>query len=93
MDDVQTKTLVNTMQYLLPEVKAQTPVKTVRDEASVNTLANSIAEVRADKIGKTLLHVMGASQVQMLVASPTEAQAKTRNTGRPAVAGSGQNLC
>lgn len=58
--DVQTNTLVNTMQYCLPEVKAQTPVKTLRDEASVNTLANSIGEVRADKVGETLLDVMGA---------------------------------
>ena len=48
--DVQTNKLVNTMQYFLPEVKAQTPVKTLPDEASVNTLANSIAEVRATKL-------------------------------------------
>ena len=61
--DVQANTLVNTMQYCLPEVKAQTPVKTLRDETSAKTLENSIAEVTADKLGETLLDVMGASPV------------------------------
>ena len=61
--DVETNTLVNTMQYCLPEVKAQTPVKTLADEASGKTLENSIAEVRADKLGETLLDVMGTSPV------------------------------
>ena len=61
--DVQANTLVTTMQYCLPEVKAQTPVKTLQDEASAKTLENSIAEVRADKLGETLLNVMGASPV------------------------------
>ena len=51
------------MQYCLPEVKAQTPVKTLRDEASAKTLENSIAEVRADKLGETLLDLLGASPV------------------------------
>ena len=61
--DVQAITLVTTMEYCLPEVKAQTPVKTLRDEASAKTQENSIAEVRADKLGETLLDVMGASPV------------------------------
>ena len=56
-------TFVTTIQYCLPEVKAQTPVKTLRDEASAKTLENSIAEVRADKLGETLLDLMGASPV------------------------------
>lgn len=51
------------MEYCLPEVKAQTPVKTLRDEASAKTLENSIAEVRADKLGETLLDLIGASPV------------------------------
>lgn len=61
--DVQTNTLVNRMQYCLPEVKAQTPVKTLRDGASGKTLEKSIAEVRAEKVGETLLDVMGSSPV------------------------------
>ena len=51
------------MQYCLPEVKAQTPGKTLQDEASAKTLENSIAEIRADKLGETLLDLMGASPV------------------------------
>lgn len=61
--DVQANTLVTTMQYCLPEVKAQIPVKTLRDKASGKTLENSIAEVRADKLGETLLDLLGAAPV------------------------------
>ena len=63
---VQVETLVNTMQYSLPEVEAQTTVDTLCDmdgKASVNTLDYSVAEVNADKVGKTLTDVMGASLV------------------------------
>ena len=59
---MQAETLVNTIQYSLPEVKVQTTVDTLRDmddKASVNTLAERVEEVNADKVGKTLTDVMG----------------------------------
>ena len=60
---VQAETLVNTLQYGLPEVKAQTTVNTLCDmdgKASVNTLADRVEEVNTDKVGKTLTDVIGA---------------------------------
>ena len=63
---MQAETLVNTMQYSLPEVEAQRTVDTLRDmdgKASVNTLADRVREVNADKVGKTLTDVIGASLV------------------------------
>ena len=63
---MQAETLVNTMQYSLPEVEVLTTVDTLRDmdgKASVNTLAERIGEVNADKVGKTLTHVIGESLV------------------------------
>ena len=54
------------MQYSLPEVEAQTTVDTLRDmdgKASVNTLADRVGEVNADKVGKTLTAVIGESLV------------------------------
>ena len=64
---MQAETLVNTMQYSLPEVQAQTTVDTLRDidgKASVNTLAERVGEVNADKVRKTLTHVIGALLVR-----------------------------
>ena len=61
---VQAETLVNTMQYSLPEVQAQTTVDTLRDidgKASVNTLVHRVGEVNADKGCKTVTDVIGAS--------------------------------
>ena len=66
MPHVEAETLVNTMQYSLPEVEAQTTVDTVCDmdgKASVNTLAERVGEVNAHKVGKTLTYVLGASRV------------------------------
>ena len=63
---MHSETLVNTMQYSLPEVEAQTTVDTLRDmdgKASVNTLADRVGEVNADKVGKTLTAVIGESLV------------------------------
>ena len=63
---VQAETLVNTMQYSLPEVEVLTTVDNLRDmdgKASVNTLAERVGEVNADKVGKTLTHVIGESLV------------------------------
>ena len=60
---MQAETLVNTMQYGLPEVEAQTAVNTLCDmdgKASVNTLADRVEEVNTDKVGKTLTDVIGA---------------------------------
>ena len=60
------ETLVNTMHYSLPKVKAQRPVDALRDmdsKASANTLANKVAEVKADKVGETLMDVIGVSLV------------------------------
>ena len=60
---MQADTLVNTMQYILQEVEAQTTVYTLRNidgKASVNTLADRVEEAKADKVGKTLTDVMGA---------------------------------
>ena len=60
---MQAETLVNTMQYGLPEVEAQTTVNTLCDmdgKASVNTLADRVEEVNTDKVGKTLTDVIGA---------------------------------
>ena len=60
---MQAETLVNTMQYSLPEVQAQTTVDTLCDmdgKASVNTLADRVEDENADKVGKTLTDVMGA---------------------------------
>ena len=59
---MQAETLANTMQYSLPEVEVQTTVDTLRDmdgKASVNTLAERVGEVNADKVGKTLTDVIG----------------------------------
>ena len=56
------------MHYSLPKVKAQTPVDA---KASANTLANKVAEVKADKVGQTLMDVIGVSPVQTLVALQT----------------------
>ena len=59
---MQAETLVNTMQYSLPEVQAQTTVDTLHDmdgKASVNTLAQRVEEANADKVGKTLTDVIG----------------------------------
>ena len=64
---MQAETLVNTMQYSLPEVQAQTTVDTLRDidgKASVNTLAERVGEVKADKVRKTLTNVIGALLVR-----------------------------
>ena len=63
---MQAETLVNTMQYSLPEVEVLTTVDTLCDmdgKASVNTLAERVGEVNADKVGKTLTHVIGESLV------------------------------
>ena len=63
---MQTETLVNTMQYSLPELEAQTTVDTLRDmdgKASVNTLVHRVGEVNADKGCKTVTDVIGASLV------------------------------
>ena len=52
------------MHYSLPEVKDQTPPNTLRDmdaKALANTLADRVAEVKADKVGETLTNVIGAS--------------------------------
>ena len=60
------ETLVNTMHYSLPKVKAQKPVDALRDmdpKASANTLANKVAEVKVDKVGETLMDVIGVSLV------------------------------
>ena len=60
---MQAETLVNTMQ----EVEAQTTVDTLRamdGKASVNTQADRVREVNADKIGKTLTDVIGALLVR-----------------------------
>ena len=54
------------MQYSLPEVEAQTTVENLRDidgKAAANTLAYSVEEVNAVKVGKTLTDVIGASLV------------------------------
>ena len=66
MRHVHSETLVNTMQYSLPEVEAQTTVDTLRDmdgKASVNTPADRVGEVNADKVGKTLTAVISESLV------------------------------
>ena len=60
---MQAETLVNTMQYGLPGVEAQTTVNTLCDmdgKASVNTVADRVEEVNTDKVGKTLTDVIGA---------------------------------
>ena len=54
MGDVQTKALFNTMHQNLAKVKAKTPDDTLLDEeneASSYTLADSIGEVKAKKVG------------------------------------------
>ena len=59
---MQAETLVNTMQYSLPEVEVLKTVDTLRDmdgKASVNTLAERVGEVNPDKVGKTLTDVIG----------------------------------
>ena len=55
------------MQYSLPEVEAQTTVDTLRDmdgKASVNSQADRVAKVNADKIGKKRTNVIGAVLVR-----------------------------
>ena len=59
---MQAETPFNTMQYSLPEVEVQITVDTLRDmdgKASVNTVTEKVAEVNADKVGKTLTDVIG----------------------------------
>ena len=54
MGDIQTKALFNTMHQSLANVKAKTPDDTLLDaehEASSDTLADSIAQVKANKVG------------------------------------------
>ena len=63
---MEAQTLVNTMYYTLPKVEAQTPVDTMSNmdpKASANTLANKVAEGKADKDGETQMHVIVASPV------------------------------
>ena len=63
---VEAETLVNTIQYSLPEVEAQTTVDALRDmdaKASVNTLADRVAEANADKVWEKRTDVISASQV------------------------------
>ena len=62
---MEAETLVNTMHYSLLKVEAQTPVDTLRDidpKTSANTLANRVAESKANKDGET--------QMDFIVASP-----------------------
>ena len=64
---VQAETLVNMMQYSLPEVEAQTTDDTLcymDGKASVNTQADRVGVVNADKIGKTLTDLIGALLVR-----------------------------
>ena len=64
--DMEADTLVKTMYYSLRKVKAETPVDALRDmdpKASANTLANRVADVKADKVGETLMDVIGVSPV------------------------------
>ena len=49
---MQTKALINTMHQSLAQEEA---------EASEDTLADSLAEVKAQKVGETLTDVKGAS--------------------------------
>ena len=54
------------LQYSLPEVEAQTTVDTLghmNGKALVNTPADRVREVHADKVGKTLTSVMRESLV------------------------------
>lgn len=63
---MEAKTLVNPMYYSLLKVKAQTTVDALRDldrKASANTLANKVAEEKADIVGETLMDVIGVSPV------------------------------
>lgn len=58
------ETLVNTMHDSLPKVKAQRPVDALRDmdtKASASTLANKVAEVKADKVGESLMQRIEAA--------------------------------
>ena len=61
--NVEAETLLNTIQYSLPEVEAQTTVDALRDmdaKASVNKLADRVAEANADKVGEKLTDVISA---------------------------------
>ena len=61
--DMEAETVVNTMHYSLLKVEAQTPVDTLSDmdpKASANTLANRVAEGKADKDGETQMDVIVA---------------------------------
>ena len=63
---MEAKTLANKMYYSLLKVKAQTLVDALRDldrKASANTLANKVAEEKADIVGETLMDVIGVSSV------------------------------
>ena len=63
---METEVLINTMHQSQAEVAAERPGDPVRDvevEASVDTLAYMLPEVKADKVGETLTDVKGASLV------------------------------
>ena len=54
MGDVQKKALFNTMHHSLAKVKAKTPDDTLLDaenEASSDTMADRIEEVKENKVG------------------------------------------
>jgi len=66
VSDVEAETLLNTMHHSLAEVKAETPLDTLRDvetEASADMLANSLTEVKGEKVGETRRDVKGAPLV------------------------------
>ena len=57
---------VNTMHYSLAEIKAKTPVCTLPEvdgKASANTMADTLAEVKAVKVGELLTDVKVAAPV------------------------------
>ena len=61
---MEAKRLLNTMYYSLLKVKAQTPVDALRDldrKSSANTLANKVAEEKADIVSETLTDMIGYS--------------------------------
>ena len=58
--DVEVEALVITMHYSLAEAEAETPGDTLRD---ADTLTDTLAELKSEKVGETPTDVKIASQV------------------------------
>ena len=63
---VEVRALVITMHYSLAQAQLKIPCDTLRDvetDASANTLPDTVADLKREKVGETVAHVKIASEV------------------------------